>query len=139
MRPALACPAPVSSMITRSLVPNVVSSVVIAPSANNICHDSVVTFTASPSNGGDNPTYQWQIGGRKVGTDSSVYYSGNLDEGDLVSVVMSSDLLCSSPVVSNAISMTVYDVPHIQLTPDTIIAAGSHFTLDPVVTGPADN
>ena len=42
------------------------------------------------------------------------------------------------PATSNAIAMTVYDVPAISLTPDTVIAAGSVINLDPIISGQVD-
>jgi gliding motility-associated-like protein len=129
-------PSIVSNTITMSLIPNVVSSVSVVASANDICKDSVVTFTAFPSNAGNHPSYQWLVNGQQMNSDTAVYFSGNLNNGDVVTAILTSGLPCSTPVTSNAVGMTVYDIPRIQLTPDTIIAAGSHITLNPVITGP---
>lgn len=133
-----AYPTAPSNTITIHLLPDVVTSVNILSSANNICHDSLVSFTASPFNGGNDPSYQWLVNGQPVGSDTSAFSSRELNQGDQVSVLMTSDLSCTIPATSNAIDMTVYDVPRIQLTPDTIIAAHTQIILDPVVTGPAD-
>jgi gliding motility-associated-like protein len=124
-----------SNIITINLVPDVVAAVDISASANDICHDSLVVFTASPSNGGSHPSYQWMLNGRPAGEGASVYSSADLNNGDVVSAVMTVNERCSSPVGSNVVVMTVYAIPHITLTPDTIIAAGSSITLDPVITG----
>jgi len=125
----------VSNTISMNLLPPVVSSVSITNSANNICHDSIVIFTAVPSNGGSQPSYQWMINGQPTGADTSVYSSGDLNDGDVISAVMNGSLPCSSPTASNVVAMTVYETPRINLSPDTIIAGGSHILLDPVITG----
>jgi gliding motility-associated-like protein len=129
----------VSNTVNISLTPNFVSSVSVVTSANDICHDSVVTFTASPSTGINAPSYQWLVNGRQTGKDTSVYSSGSLNNGDVITAIMTSNLRCSPPVASNAIAMTVYDIPRIQLTPDTIVAPDSHILLNPVITGPFDS
>jgi gliding motility-associated-like protein len=48
---------------------------------------------------------------------------------------MLGSLHCSLPETSHAITMTVYPVPVISLTPDTIIAAGGSIRLNPAITG----
>jgi gliding motility-associated-like protein len=128
----------ISNIITIHFLPHVLASTSIVSSANDICKDSVVTFTATPVNGGITPAYSWTVNGKPVGTNSPVYSSGSLNDGDMVGVVMTSSEYCSSPAPSNIITMTVYDVPAVKLTPDTIIAAFSAITLNPVVTGAID-
>jgi gliding motility-associated-like protein len=125
----------VSNIISMNFLPHVVSSVSITNSANNICHDSIVIFTAVPSNGGSQPSYQWMINGQPTGADTSIYSSGDINDGDVISAVMTGSLPCSSPTSSNAVPMTVYEIPHINLTPDTVIAGGRYIILDPVITG----
>jgi gliding motility-associated-like protein len=124
-----------SNIITVDVLPNVASSVTIESTALAVCQDSVVVFTASPANGGGAPVYQWLVNGAPVGSDSAAYSAGNLNQGDQVSVAMTSSLACSSAATSNVIDMTVYDRPDIQLTPDTVIAAHTEIVLDPVIVG----
>ena len=136
------CPSPsadaVSNVVSVKILPNVATSVSIVSTADLICRDSLVRFTATPANGGASPAYQWLINGKDVGTNSPVYETRGLGPGDQVSVEMNSSLRCSGPAGSNIIDMTVYDPPYIQLTPDTIIAAHSVITLNPILTGVVD-
>jgi gliding motility-associated-like protein len=132
-------PVVTSNTIVIDLIPNIVSSVDISGSANNICQDSLVTFTATPANGGPAPSYQWLINNQPVGQDTPVYSSRSLSNSDVIGVLMNTGERCSAASASNPIAMTVFDVPKIQLTPDTIIAPGSLIVLDPVVTGSYDN
>lgn len=66
---------------------------------NTICSGESVTFTATPSIAGTNPTYQWKINGNNVGSNSSqpTFMSNTLMQGDLVSFTMTSSAACASP------------------------------------------
>jgi uncharacterized protein (TIGR02145 family) len=83
-------------------------SVSISPSANPVCAGTTVIFTATPTNGGTSPSYQWKVNGTNVGTNSPTY-SYNPASGDLASCIMTSNILCPSgnPATSNTIIMTV--------------------------------
>ena len=89
--------------------PVVVPSVSIAASSSSICSGTSVTFTATPTNGGSGPSYQWKLNGSNVGTNSATYSNSGLANGDIVSCVMTSNASCASPTTatSNSISMTV--------------------------------
>jgi gliding motility-associated-like protein len=96
-----------------------------------------VTFTAVPGNGGTHPDYQWMINGVAAGSDTAVFSTDSLQDGDNVSVLLNGSLYCSIPVTSVPITMTVYPLPVILLPPDTVIAGGTSIRLDPVITGQA--
>ncbi len=128
-----------ASNILSLTVTKVGSSVGIVASANSICSDSAVTFTATPVNGGNSPFYQWLINGQAIGDSTSLFRSKDLNDGDMISVVMTSDEACTAPTSSNIITMTVYETPAISLTPDTVIKAHSSIRLSPVVTGPVQS
>gem|GEM_PF-228116 len=83
-------------------------SIMIAPSANPVCSGTSVTFTATPTNGGASPTYQWKRNGTNVGTNSPTYVLSP-NNNDLITCVLTSDLSCATgnPATSNAITMTV--------------------------------
>jgi len=83
-------------------------SVAISASANNICQNTSVTFTATPTNGGTTPSYQWKVNGGNVGSNSATY-SYSPANGDVVTCVLTSNASCTSgnPATSNSITMTV--------------------------------
>jgi hypothetical protein len=93
--------------------PSVAASISIAPTATNVCAGTNVTFTATPTNGGAAPSYQWKLNGANVGANSATYSNNALANGNLVSCVMTSNAACvtGSPATSNTINMTVNPNP----------------------------
>jgi hypothetical protein len=85
------------------------ASISIVANASTICAGTNVTFTATPTNGGATPTYQWKLNGGNVGTNSPTYSNSSLVNGNQVSCVMTSSNTCAtgSPATSNLITMTV--------------------------------
>ena len=82
--------------------------VTISATSNPVCSGTLVTFTASPSNGGSSPVYQWKVNSIVVGTNSSnlTYIPAN---GDIVTCQITSDLPCvtGNPATSAPVVMTV--------------------------------
>jgi gliding motility-associated-like protein len=135
-----ACPnqtTVLSNILPMDVLPVVAPSVAITASANNICPDSLVIFMAAPTNGGPHPDYQWTVNGQPAGADTVVFVSDHLNNGDVISAVLTGSLPCSLPAMANAISMTVYPLPAISLTPDTVIKGGTSIRLDPLISGSA--
>ncbi len=123
-------PTATSNAITVSIIPPVAASVSIQASDNAICAGTEVVFTASPVNGGSNPSYQWRINGQPVGLNSPVFASANFQNGDLISVVMTSDIQCAvNPIFSNVIQMTVYPLPVVTISGSTLICSGNPVVL----------
>ncbi|MBS1741845.1 MAG: T9SS type A sorting domain-containing protein [Bacteroidetes bacterium] len=94
----------------------VTASVAIAANPSGaICAGTSVTFTATPTNGGNTPTYQWYNGVTPIsGETNATYTSATLANGDAISVVMTSSIatcIANSPATSNSITMTVNTAP----------------------------
>jgi hypothetical protein len=98
-----------SNTITTTVNSTVAASVSITASATNIATGTNVTFTATPTNGGASPSYQWKVNGSNVGTNSATYSSTTLTNGAVVTCEMTSNAVCATPAVatSNSITMTV--------------------------------
>ena len=97
-----------SNAVTMTVNPNQPVSVTITPSQNPVCVGTTVTFTASPNNGGANPSYQWKVNSVIVGTNNPIYsYIPN--NGDVITCILTSNATCptGNPATSNAITMTV--------------------------------
>jgi hypothetical protein len=85
-------------------------SVSIVASANPVCSGTSVTFTATPTNGGTTPSYQWQVNGTNAGTNSATYTYTPVNNDAVICVLTSNATPCVSgnPATSNTVTMTVY-------------------------------
>ena len=109
--PSSLCPVPLtatSNTITMQVSPSLVVAISIDADHNPCCTGSLVTFTATPTNGGAAPGYQWKVNGINAGTNSSVFSHAPVN-GDNVSCILTSSYLCptTNPVTSNTITMNV--------------------------------
>ncbi|XZF12450.1 M43 family zinc metalloprotease [Chitinophagaceae bacterium MMS25-I14] len=113
MTPAGVCVSPAtatSNTITVVISGNLVPSVSITAAGNPGCSGQPISFTATPTNGGTAPAYQWYVNGTQVtGATNSTYNSTTLNSGDLVTVTMVSNSPCATttnPVTSNTITIS---------------------------------
>lgn len=99
-----------TSLPTEVIVtPNVTPSVTIVASANNVVEGTMVTFTATPVNGGI-PSYLWFVNGVPAGADyfEFAYIPMN---GDVVYVQMTSSLTCVTQPTAMSDPITMIVVP----------------------------
>jgi hypothetical protein len=89
------------------------AAVSISGTPNPSCAGQSVTFTATPTNGGTSPTYQWKVNGNNVGTNSPTYTTSSLSNGDIVTCVMTSNLpnVQGNPATSQNFVVTVNPIP----------------------------
>src|SRR5690554_1841673 len=134
---------PVTVEVTTDLTPSVSIS---GTPTSSICAGESVTFTATPTNGGSNPTYQWQINGVDVsGETGSTFTTTDLNDGDIVTVVMTSDHPCANPTSASADTdaIVVGDdlVPSVSIsgTPTSSICAGESVTFTATSTNGGSN
>ncbi len=87
---------------------NLYVGVSIAASGNGVCSGTPVTFTASPVNGGGNPSYQWKVNGANAGSNSPVFMYTPAN-ADAVICVLTSSLsnVVGNPATSNVVTMSV--------------------------------
>jgi hypothetical protein len=127
-----------SSMRTRvysfqlALPTNANVSISSSDTDNSICAGTSVTFTATPTNGGTNPSYQWQLNGTNVGTNSPTYTNPNLSSGSVVTCIMTSNQsgATNNPATSNAITTTVNSsvTPSVTISGNNTICSGTAAT-----------
>lgn len=107
---------------------------IVATPSVPVCAGTTITFNASYTNGGTNPSFQWTLNGSNAGSNSSTYISNSLSNGDQVNCVITSSAQCVSPstVQSNTISVMVSPV----VTPSVSISAnpGNVINLGQTVT-----
>ena len=99
-----------------------------------ICSGTSVTFTATPSNGGASPAYQWKKNGVNVGTNSPTYTTTGLVNNDQITCkITSNGTVCGSAVyTSGPITALVNASPTATVTvngPTTYCAGTNALTL----------
>ena len=112
-----------SNAITLAVTSSAAAAITISTPTNTICAGASATFTATPANGGNNPTFQWRKNGINVGTNSNVFTTGGLANGDVITCILSSNASCvvNPNATSNAITMLVVPnvLPTIALSSNT--------------------
>ena len=107
------CSNTISGTATVTVTPNSAVGVSIVPSANPVCIGTLVTYTATASNGGTTPVYQWKVNGVNAGIDSNTYsYIPGTE--DAITCVLTSNLatcISGNPATSNTINMTFSAAP----------------------------
>jgi len=102
-----------SATITLSVNNSVINpQVTIAADNSLLCQCSSVTFTASVSNGGNQPDYQWKKNGLNVGSSANVYEGNLLQNGDIINCVLSdiSGCVINGSVTSNSIQVNTTNI-----------------------------
>ncbi len=99
----------ISSSVVLNVVPTLTPAVVVTASENPVFTNTIVTYTASPTNGGANPTYQWKVNGINQGLQTSnATFDYTPLQGDSISCEMTSNYECISPnTATNFVKMTV--------------------------------
>ena len=107
---------------------NLEVAVSIAASANPVCAETSVTYTASPVNGGFSPYYQWKVNDINVGNNSPVYIYTPAN-GDVVVCVLNSSITCinGNPVASNQVIM--------EINSNLIVSVSINGSANPVCAG----
>ena len=129
------CPSATSSIVVVVNTVTPVSVSITASPSDTVCEGTLVTFTATTTTGGVSPAFQWMtgVGSPVVGAISSTWATPSLVNGENVFCVMSSDIICPSPVNanSNVITMDVISSPplvNIVASPGTYVAPGTTVT-----------
>jgi len=92
-------------------------------------------FTATASNAGSSPGYQWYLNGSAVGTNSNTYTNTSLNAGDVVNCVLTPNISGCSPltIASNNITAAATTSPNIDLyIQGTVTAAGCNSVIEQV-------
>lgn len=133
--------SPISSKAINSIT-TVTPSVLVGSSSGVLCSGIPIMFTATPTNGGANATYQWQKNGTNIPYTGATYTDNLLKTGDTISVVMTSSLRCTSAatVKSNSYVVTVIQsvTPGVNINtlPITAICEGESLTFSTTSTSP---
>lgn len=101
-----------SIIITGNSAPSV--SISSSDADNEICEGESVTFTATPTNGGSSPDYQWQVNGNNAGSNSNTFTTTSLTDGQAVTVVMTSNEACITESTANSNSIITKVNPNLE-------------------------
>ncbi|WP_172829291.1 NHL domain-containing protein [Mucilaginibacter mallensis] len=100
--------------------------------SNSVPAGTDITFTATPTNGGTNPSYQWQVNGASVGTDGPVFTSNCFNDGDIVTCILTNAggaCLTTLTATSNPIAVTITNSLAVSITASaTTVYAGTPVT-----------
>jgi gliding motility-associated-like protein len=122
---------PITSKAIRiSVVPKQTAAIAIKAFSEIICPGTSVTFTATPTNGGSTPKYQWLKNGQPIGTDRPSFTDKTLRDSDKIQCLLQSSDPCTdhSAVNSNSITMKVITTnsPPVTLGNDTTLCTDSY-------------
>lgn len=98
--------------------PTTAPSVSLSCSKSKNCIGESVTFTATPTNGGEHPQYTWFRNNIEIaGATEAQLTLDDLQNGDQVKVQLTTDNPCASSqtAISSVLTQTVYALPEIQL------------------------
>jgi gliding motility-associated-like protein len=124
------CGSITSNAIT--IVPPQTALVGIKVDSKLLCDGSPVSFSASATYGGNNPSFQWKKNGVDVGTNAATYVDDTPADGDIISCVLTSDYGCltSPEAVSNAITIPEAPSPelggNLTVCPGTVVQINAH-------------
>ncbi len=114
--------------------PRCLPTINIKVSQDKICFGTMVTFTATVTDGGTNGVYKWKKNGVVTGPNSASFVtSESMRDGDVVVCEYSCKTACGrdTTITSNTITMTVYNDVEPEVTiaaSDTEVCEGSSIT-----------
>lgn len=82
-------------------------SIAVTSGSNPGCASQPLTFTATATNEGGAPAYQWKVNGSNVAGTGAIFTSSTLNSGDVVSCVLTSSSACASPATATSNSITI--------------------------------
>jgi hypothetical protein len=128
---SISCASPTSDTSNGIIIKvNALTTPTINIASNNgasLCNTTTATFTATATNAGSMPSYQWKKNGIDVGTNTTTYTDTNLTSGDAVWCVLSTIQGCvtNSAVSSNTIIISIGN----GFSPSLSITSGSSSTI----------
>lgn len=109
---------------------------IAAVPGTTICQGQTVNVTATPVNGGNQPVYNWLINGIASGSGSTLQ-SSTLQQGDVVSVIMTSDAPCVTQTAdtSNTILISTFPALSVQMNGSNNVCPGTPVILTAIPSG----
>ena len=108
------CTTGTRTAVVATINPVLIPDVTITSSSTNICTtapsgSTPVNFSVLSSNNlGTSPVYQWKLNGNPIaGATSSTYSANGLANGSVISLAVSSNATCASPVTATSNNITL--------------------------------
>ncbi|MFZ4522860.1 MAG: T9SS type A sorting domain-containing protein, partial [Bacteroidales bacterium] len=107
----------VSNTVNMGVHPVLPVSISIQASANSICAGTPVTFTATTTNEGTNPSYVWKVNGISIAGATSSTFDFTPSNGNKINCTLVSSELCTTgnPAISNTVNMVVNPILPVSL------------------------
>lgn len=106
-------------------------TVTISNPVTTICQGTPATFTATATNTGTTPSYQWKVNGSNAGSNSTTFTTAALNNNDVVTCTLTSSANCALTTTANSNGITMTVNP--SATPTLSIVASAN----PVCSGTA--
>jgi len=127
--------ADTDTLIVPDLKPSITPVLTIVASESPVCTNKPVSFTATVGNQTGALTYQWRVNNSIVGTDSPIFTSSTLQDGDEVTCTVGNIGHCVLPVTSQPYVVKTAAPPTVKFDKNIAINYGSSTQLIPITTG----
>ncbi|MBX2920707.1 MAG: gliding motility-associated C-terminal domain-containing protein [Chitinophagaceae bacterium] len=125
--PCSSSPEVVSNPVVITVQPMVTPSVTINVIGNAVCPGSSISFNAIPLHEDNAPVYQWSINNAATGGNSPTFSSDQLQPGDEIKCILTSNASCISQpdAISNILTAPVK--PAVTVTVEKNICEGDQY------------
>lgn len=119
------CPSATSNSITINVTQPVTPAITISGQSTG-CKGATLNFSATVTNGGSSPQYQWKKNGIAAGSGNT-YSDNNFQNGDVLICELVSNASCvtSTSATSNAIIVNILPGPQVTLDHTSTICEGA--------------
>ena len=123
------CGSTITSTDSDALVVNpstIIPSVVIDQTlgTNPFCWGAPTTFTATSANGGTSPVYEWMVNGVNTGINSATFSPATVNDGDVISCVLTSNAACVSSLTATSSDITMMISPSYSINDYQTVCSG---------------
>lgn len=80
---------------------------IFAHPSTTVNNGDLVSFTSIIDSGGSSPIYQWRKNGVNVGTNIATYSDNILNNGDVITCELKSDIICTAGNVRSSNTLTI--------------------------------
>jgi hypothetical protein len=119
----------ISNSMSITISPSITPSILINPSATVICEGESISFTSSSFGEGTAPYFDWYVNGTVVpNANGPSLILSTLNDGDLVSCVLTTNLSCATQANANSNTVMITVNPNTSSTQNISICYGTTYT-----------